>query len=145
MNKSLAESKMSNRVTEAMMDEIAIRELMSEVEDSFNTLELERLLALHTDDIILMEPNMKAIHGKEKVRELFAEFERNKIRMKLDLTIHELEIMSPRAFVRGTVEKITFENGSPVEDKGKFLCLLKKQRDGRWLRTHVIVNSDMPA
>jgi len=144
MNKSLFEAKLSNLVTEAMTDEIAVRELMTEVEDSFNTLDLDRLLSLHTDDIILMEPNMVTIHGKEKVRELFAEFERKKIRMNLELTIHELEIMSERAFVRGAVKKETFENGSLLEDMGKFVCLLKKQADGRWLRTHVIVNSDTP-
>jgi uncharacterized protein (TIGR02246 family) len=141
MNKSLFEA---NLVTEAMMNEIAVRELMTEVEDSFNTLDLERLLSLHTEDIILMDPNMAAIQGKEKVRELFAEFERKKIRMKLELTIHELEIMSERAFVRGAVKKETSENGSFLEDTGKFVCLLKKQADGRWLRTHVIVNSDKP-
>src|SRR4030095_12990654 len=112
MNKSLFEAKLSNLVTEAMTDEIAVRELMTEVEDSFNTLDLDRLLSLHTDDIILMEPNMVTIHGKEKGRELFAAFERDKIRMNIELTIHELEIMSERAFVRGAVKKETFENGS---------------------------------
>jgi uncharacterized protein (TIGR02246 family) len=132
-------------MTKTIKDEIAIRELMSEVEDSFNTLNLERLLSLHTDDIILMEPNMLIIEGKEKVRALFAEFGRKKIRIKLELTIHELEITFERAFVRGAVRKTTLGNGSPHEDMGKFVCLLKKQGDGRWLRTHVIVNSDMPA
>jgi len=132
-------------MTKTIKDEIAIRELMSEVEDSFNTLNLERLLSLHTDDIILMEPNMLIIEGKEKVRALFAEFGKKKIRIKLELTIHELEITFGRAFVRGAVRKTTLENGSPHEDMGKFVCLLKKQGDGRWLRTHVIVNSDMPS
>jgi uncharacterized protein (TIGR02246 family) len=130
---------------DAIMDEIAIRELMTEVEDSFNTLDLDRLLSLHTDDIILMEPHMLTIKGKEKIKELFADFERRSIRIKLELTIHELEVMLERAFVRGAVKKTTSENGSLVDDIGKFVCLLKKQSDGRWLRTHVIVNSDMPA
>ena len=88
---------------------------------------------------------MLIIEGKEKVRALFAEFGRKKIIIKLELTIHELEITFGRAFVRGAVRKTTLENGSPHEDMGKFVCLLKKQGDGRWLRTHVIVNSDMPA
>jgi ketosteroid isomerase-like protein len=92
-----------------------------------------------------MEPHLSAIKGKEKIKELFADFEKRRIKIKLELTIHELEVVLDRAFVRGAVKKITFENGSMVEDMGKFLCLLKKQRDGRWLRTHVIVNSDMPA
>jgi ketosteroid isomerase-like protein len=132
-------------MTETKIDDVAVRSVMSEVEYSFNTLNLEKLLSLHTDDIILMEPNMPVIEGKEKVKELFAEFDRKKIRMKLELTIHELEITLERAFVRGSVKKTTFENGSLLEDMGKFVCLLKKQGDGRWLRTHVIVNSDMPA
>ena len=54
--------------------------------------------------------------------------------MKLELTTHELEIRFGRAFVRGAVKKTTFENGSLLEDMGKFICLLKKQGDGRWRR-----------
>jgi ketosteroid isomerase-like protein len=98
-------------MTETRIDDVAVRSVMSEVEYSFNTLNLEKLLSLHTDDIILMEPNIPVIEGKEKVKELFAEFDRKKIRMKLELTIHELEITFERAFVRGVVKKTTLENG----------------------------------
>jgi ketosteroid isomerase-like protein len=132
-------------MTETRINEVAVRGVMNEVEYSFNTLNLEKLPSLHTDDIILMEPNTPLIEGKEKVKELFSEFDRKKIRMKLELTIHELEMTLQRAFVRGSVKKTTLENGSLFEDIGKFVCLLKKQGDGRWLRTHVIVNSDLPA
>ena len=52
---------------------------------------------------------MLIIEGKEKVRALFAEFGRKKIRIKLELTIHELEITFGRAFVRGAVRKTTLE------------------------------------
>lgn len=126
-------------------EEQAIRELMSDVVSAFNRLDVEKLLAMHTDDIILMAPNMPIIHGKQMVRELFADFVRRGIALKLSFTLDEVEVSGGMAYVRGKVYKTTIENGGITdEDTGKFICLLKKQDDGRWLRTHVIVNSDSP-
>ena len=63
--------------------------------------------------------------------------------MELGFDILELQVSYDRAFVRGQVTKTVFQDGGEIErDPGKFICLLKKQEDGTWLRTHVIVNSD---
>ena len=126
-------------------DETAIRELLDDLIVAFNKADLEKLLSFHTEDIILMEPNMPIIEGKKQVRELFAAFEMKGIEMKLGFDILELEVIQDRAFVRGQVMKTVLQNGGHSEkDTGKFICLLKKQEDGAWLRTHVIVNSDQP-
>lgn len=126
-------------------DETAIRSLMDEVLACFNKADLEKLLSLHTDDIILMEPNMPLIKGKQQVRELFAALKAQKINMHLAFHIDELEVMGERAFVRGQVFKTVIQEDTISGDIGKFICLLQKQPDGNWLRTHVIVNSDSPA
>jgi hypothetical protein len=48
-------------------------------------------------------------------------------------------------FVSGQVIKTTIQNnGGPVNETDKFISLSKKQKDGSWLRTHLIMNSDMP-
>ena len=124
-------------------DEHAVIKLHEEVLSAFNTLNLEKLLSLHTDNIILMEPNMPAIQGKQEIIQLFEKFQKHKIELKLSFKIQELEVFGERAFVRGQVMKTTVQQfGQPVMDIGKFISLSQKQKDGTWLRTHVIVNSD---
>ncbi|HEY6977871.1 MAG TPA: SgcJ/EcaC family oxidoreductase [Chitinophagaceae bacterium] len=125
-------------------DEIAVRKLHDEVVTSFNTLDVDKLLSLHSDDIILMEPNMQTIRGKEEIKKLFKKLKQQAITLKLSFNIYEMEVFGERAFVRGQVIKTTIQNNKPVHESGKFITLSRKQKDGSWLRTHVIANSDMP-
>ena len=124
-------------------DEAAVRQLHDEVIAALNALDLDKLLSLHTDNIILMEPDMPTITGRAEVMQLFKKFQEQKLVYKLSYTIDELEVFGERAFVRGQVTKqITQNNQSPIRETGKFITLSKKQDDGRWLRTHVMVNND---
>ena len=124
-------------------DEAAVRQLHDEVIAALNALDLDKLLSLHTDNIILMEPDMPTITGKAEVMQLFKKFQEQKLVYKLSYTIDEVEVFGERAFVRGQVTKqITQNNQSPIRETGKFITLSKKQDDGRWLRTHVMVNND---
>jgi len=124
-------------------DEAAVRQLHDEVIAALNALDLDKLLSLHTDNIILMEPDMPTITGRAEVMQLFKKFQEHKLVYKLSYTIDEVEVFGERAFVRGQVTKqITQNNQSPIRETGKFITLSKKQDDGRWLRTHVMVNND---
>ena len=124
-------------------DEAAVRQLHDEVINAFNALDLDKLLSLHTDNIILMEPDIPTITGKAEVIQLFKKFQHQKLEYKLSYTIDELEVFGKRAFVRGQVVKqVTQHNQLPVKETGKFITLSQKQDDGRWLRTHVMVNND---
>jgi uncharacterized protein (TIGR02246 family) len=129
--------------TIAEQDERVIHSVMNEVVSAFNRNDLELLLSLHTDDVIIMEPGMPLIRGKQEFRRFLAGFQQQHIAIKLRFETRELEIIQDRAFVRGVVIKRTLRAGAfPKEEKGKFICLLKKQPDGEWLRTHMIVNND---
>jgi uncharacterized protein (TIGR02246 family) len=136
---------MSNTNT-SYQDKLAVLKLHDEVLESFNRLDVEKLLSLHSENIILMEPNMPAIKGKEEIRKLANEFKEQKIVLKLSYNIEEAEVFGNRAFVRGRVMKTTIQDNDRItHDAGKFITLSQKQDDCSWLRTHVIVNSDMPA
>jgi len=124
-------------------DEVAVRQLHDEVIAALNALDVDKLLSLHTDNIILMEPDMPTIAGKVEVIQLFKKFQQQKLVYKLSYTIDELEVFGQRAFVRGQVVKhITKNDQPPIMETGKFITLSQKQDDGRWLRTHVMVNND---
>ena len=110
-----------------------------------NNQDIEKLLEMHTDDVILMEPNMPLVRGKKKVREMFANFVRNQMSLELSIDIRELEIENTLAYVRGSLKKRSWLPGEdPVYENGKFISLFRKQPNGQWLRTHVIVNVDTP-
>ena len=124
---------------------MAVRQLHDDVLSSLNNLDTEKLLALHTDDIVLMEPNMPVVNGKLEMAKMLERFKKQKLVFSLSYTIEEMEIFGNRALVRGQIVKTTFKNHwNRVHETGKFITFSKKQPDGAWLRTHVMVNSDMP-
>ena len=123
-------------------DQYAVRQLHEEIIESFNTRDAKRLLSLHTDDIILMEQNMPHLVGKDELSKWFNKLKSGMIDFELFFNILEIEIIGEGAFVRGQVIKTTIANGKPIHITGKFISLLKKQTDGRWLRTHVMAKTD---
>jgi uncharacterized protein (TIGR02246 family) len=123
-------------------DEAAVRQLHDEVLCAFNTLDLDKLLSLHSDKIVLMEPDMPAITGKAEVTRFFKKLQQQKLEYKLSYTVHELELFGKSAFVHGQVIKqITHNNEAPIHETVRFTTLSQKQDDGRWLM-HAIVNND---
>src|SRR4051794_22538674 len=95
----VVQSQMQNQMNTTYTDEQALRKLHNDVVTAINTLNLEKLLSIHTDDIILMEPNMPAINGKEEVRKMFHKFQQENIKFQLAFNVYEIEIFGKRAFV----------------------------------------------
>jgi len=133
---------MLQTATEKSNDRETIQEILNDIVESFNNLELERLLSYHSDDIILMDQGMPLVQGKTKVREMFAAFKKKGVKIKLSYDIHEIELENKLAFVRGTVYRTIYatENAAAQKDTHRFVCLFKKLDTG-WLRTHVMANS----
>jgi ketosteroid isomerase-like protein len=135
-----------NKISDAQF----IENMHDEIISAFNSYDLEKLLGMHTEDIVVMEQNRPIISGKEEVKKIFTKafdhVRENKILFNLSFKIHELEVWGNRAFARGQVNRITRKaDGSIHEENGKYLCLFKKQDDGSWLRSHVMANDDAPS
>lgn len=131
-------------------DEQAIHRLHDNVMAAFHQFDLEKLLALHTEDMTVMEHHHHPLIGKGEIRPVFTKafgfFKRSTTLINLDFKIHDVEVSGNRAFARGEVTKITQDReGKPKEEIGKYLCLFKKQSDGNWLRSHVMANNDAPS
>lgn len=131
-------------------DQLAIHNLLEEVLNAFNTGDFEKVIDLHTDDVVLMETNMPAVQGKQALRDIFTHYfavrKEQQTSSRLDFEIIELEIMGDRAYTRGAVRMTTLKKDSlPITVAGKFLCLFKRQPDGSWLRSHIVSNTDAPA
>lgn len=96
-----------------------------------------------TEDAIRMPKNAPAEQGSEAIRLRFEAVDRI-----LDWNIHSLEIDGECgiAYVRSSyTESVIFKGRTePFSETGKWLCVLRKQRDGSWLFIMDIWNSDAP-
>jgi ketosteroid isomerase-like protein len=122
-------------------DQVAVQATFEKIIAAFNSSNVDALMALHTDDFVLMDPGMPTLHGKGMVREVFARLKREKVSFHLRYAVDELEVQDKIAFIRGELSsRMMKDEAPPVFDKGRFLCLFRKQSSGDWLRSHVMVN-----
>ena len=64
----------------------------------------------------------------------------------VNLTIDEIDGNDKLAFVRGTYTMTIEPEGAaePLQDRGKYVEIRRKQADGAWLIAVDIFNSDLP-
>jgi len=99
-------------------------------------------LALYTEDAIQLPPNQAALQGKAAIQawyEAFPPFS-NFQEQSLDI-----EGQADLAYDRGTYSMtVTPPGAAPIEDRGKYLTIYRKQADGSWKIARVMFNSDLP-
>jgi uncharacterized protein (TIGR02246 family) len=128
-------------ITPADMD--AIDSIRTAYQDAVKAGDAEAMLALYTDDVVEMPPNMPIRDGKSDV-EAAAGSEPQPT--TFSLTPVETDGVGSLAYDRGTYAASMMMEGmeEPTSDTGKYLVLLRKQSDGSWLISEVIWNSDLP-
>ncbi len=95
--------------------------------------DIERWLALWSDDGIHMPPGAERRVGKEQIRaEVQPRFELFDHNMTLNLG--EVRLLGDQAFSHGTYtfEMTPKKGGETTNGSGKFLTILAKQGDGSW-------------
>jgi uncharacterized protein (TIGR02246 family) len=100
--------------------------------------------ALFLDDAVVNPPNEPAVKGRTAIRawlEKFppiTEFKLNNVKM---------EGREDLAYVLGTYTMTITPPGAPgpVKDSGKFVTVVRRQPDGRWLAAVDMFSSDLPA
>lgn len=97
---------------------------------------------LYAETASLMPPNSGIVEGRAAIRAWFSEFP-----PMTDFTLTPIEIdgRGDLAYVRGTYSfKLVGADGRQVgEDRGKYVEVRRKQRDGAWLLVVDIFNSDL--
>jgi uncharacterized protein (TIGR02246 family) len=128
-------------ITEA--DEAAIREISDAFIEKVLAKDFDAVVSLYTEDAVLMPPNMPAQSGgREALKAFFAGFPAiTEFRFDLD----DIDGSGNLAYVRGRYEMTLAIEGAPapVQDRGKFVEIRRKQSDGRWLIAVDIFNTDL--
>lgn len=98
---------------------------------------------LYTETAVLMPANGGAVEGRAAIRAWIQQFPPI---TEFSLSPLEIDGRGDLAYVRGTYA-MTFagSDGRPgASDHGKYVEVRRRQRDGRWLITLDIANSDVP-
>src|SRR5438270_3514240 len=116
-------------------DERAIRELIRSWLTATTAGDIDRVLALVSDDVVFLTPGQEPF-GKEA----FAAASRasaGKVRVEATGDVQEITIAGDTAYCRTRLDVTVSpaEGGEPGRLSGHTLSILRKQSDGRWLLT----------
>ena len=126
---------------DAPADAQALIKLDTEWSKSTATKDADKVCAYYTDDAIAYPPNEPMAVGREAAKKLWATF---LAAPDFSLTwkpVHA-ETSGDLGHTTGTYELSMKVDGKPVSEKGKYVCIWKKQKDGSWKVIHDIWNSD---
>ena len=106
----------------------------------------DSLLALVSDDVIIMPPNEAVLNGKSAVRTWYEAFVKQMHTTSLTISNRELLLGGDYATEIAQFEwKLTsVEGGPPVTDRGSYMQVWHRQADGRWLFSREVWNSMAP-
>jgi uncharacterized protein (TIGR02246 family) len=132
-------------IESAEVDVEAIRNINVDLINAFNTGDVEAAVALAMDDAADLPPNRTAIMGKEAIR-AFVQSDVDRFTMHFVDEIVEVDVDGDLAVVWSNYSvMLTPKDGSePIESKGKWIKILKRQPDGSWRFSRNIWNSDNP-
>ena len=109
--------------------------------------DVERMVALYSDDASVLPPNAPPATGKEAIRKLWSQMvESPGFAGSAQTTKLELSRAGDLAYSVGTyVLKKNDLQDNPSTERGKWVLVCKKQPDGTWKVVIDIWNSDGPA
>jgi uncharacterized protein (TIGR02246 family) len=100
--------------------------------------------ALFLEDAVVNPPNEPAVKGRAAIRAWLEKFPPI---TEFNLNNVKVEGCEDLAYVLGTYTMTIAPPGAggPVKDSGKFVTVLRRQEDGRWLVAVDMFSSDLPA
>lgn len=106
----------------------------------------DSLVALLSDDALLMPPGEPPLKGKEAARAWFNQFLTQMKTTKLDITNREVLVDGEFATeIAGFVWTLQPVTGKPIVDNGNYIQVWRHMPDGRWLFHREIWNSSIPS
>ena len=128
-------------------DDQALRDADAEWSKAAGAKDLDKTVSYYSDDAIVMPPNDPAATTKEAVRKIWQDLLASSgLVISWKATKVEVAKSGDIGFVSGTYElTMNDASGNPVNDRGKYLEVWKKQPDGSWKCGADIWNSDLPA
>lgn len=106
--------------------------------------DLERTVAYYSEDAIVLPPNAASANTKEAIRNVWKDLLASP-GLVISWRPRRVELANSRdmGWVSGTYRLILYgPDGKPINDRGKYLEVWKRQADGNWKCTAHMWNSD---
>ena len=128
----------------ALDPEQAIRALAKEFQTLYNARDIEKLVALFTDDGRLLLPHRDAAQGQAAMRAAIQEgFDQLDPRNTIIEPTH-IEYAGDTAFSIGRhTNNVRLPDGTRIDDRSKWITALRRER-GQWKLVSLIYNTDRP-
>jgi len=126
-------------------DEAAIRDADAQWAKTAGAKDLDGTVAYYTDDATVLSPNAPMTTGKQAIRAVWAELLGPGTSIAWQASKVEVARSGDLASIMGTYQlSMKDPQGNPVNDRGKFVEVWKKQAGGKWKVVADIFNSDLP-
>lgn len=127
-------------------DTTAIAKARSAYEKAAGAQDGAAIAKLYTADGVEMPPNAPAAKGRPAIEAYHKTFGQQFMVHGITLTATDTQVHGDTAVDIGTYKQslMAQKGGGMIDDKGKYIVLLKKDASGAWLLTHAIYNSDNP-
>jgi len=124
-------------------DIAAIRQLAEDWRCGWLDGDVEFILSLYAEDPVLMPQEQPAIFGKENIRPLY-EAVMKEVEFKSQYKVMDVEVSGNLGYFwcSYTLTATPKAGGKTLEVSGKYMCIVKRQKDGSWKITKLMDNSD---
>lgn len=131
------------------MTDVAAEEKIRRLRDSYMSAQdsgdVEECLAHWMEDGVLLPPGEPAVTGTGALRKWFrSHFDQ--FRSDFKVSFDEIQISGDWSFARGPFACVVIPKagGEPIEVKGKYLEIYRRQADGSWKFARHMWSSDSP-
>ena len=124
----------------------AIAKVRTAYQTAAGTQDGAAMAKLYAPDGVEMPPNGPAAKGRPAIEAFHKAFGQQWMMHGMTITPTDTKVSGDTAYDIGTYKQglMPQKGGGMIDDKGKYVVLLKKDSNGNWWITHAIYNSDLP-
>jgi len=136
----------NNSAADREADERTIRNLDADWSKAATAKDIDKVMFYYTDDATIFVPNEPMATGKPSIRVEWTKLV-SSAAFALSFAPSRVDVSKSgdMAYEYGTYSMtVNDPEGKPVNDRGKYVVVWKKQSDGNWKAVADIMNSDLP-
>ena len=127
-------------------DEAAIAKVRTAYQTAAGSQDGPAMAKLYSPDGMEMPPNGPAAKGRPAIEAFHKAFGQQWMMHGMTITPTDTKVSGDTAYDIGIYKQglMSQKGGGMIDDKGKYVVLLKRDSSGNWWITHAIYNSDLP-